>query len=178
MEPRGVDYVFRRTERVKERAVGARDSVLVTSAYPLVGRQVVERLLVDRFRVVATAHHMVKPPLPTGVDVHTVDRRLPRRRFGFCSGDHHRRGARGLHDRRRRLAQGVAGRPSWLPIPGRRGDPDSDADWYPVYWMDTARAQQVLSFQYHSSFRVVRRDSRQGGLKAATAQRYRRCFES
>ena len=34
---------------------------------------------------------------------------------------------------------------------GRPGNPDSDADWFVEDWMDTARAQQVLSFQRHSS---------------------------
>ena len=33
---------------------------------------------------------------------------------------------------------------------GRPGDPDSDADWFVTDWMDTARSQQVLSFQEHS----------------------------
>lgn len=36
-----------------------------------------------------------------------------------------------------------------LPI-GRRGNPDSDTDWFATDWMDTARAQQVLAFQRHS----------------------------
>ncbi len=33
---------------------------------------------------------------------------------------------------------------------GRPGDPDSDRDWFATDWMDTARAQDVLSFQHHS----------------------------
>ena len=33
---------------------------------------------------------------------------------------------------------------------GRPGNPDSDEDWFPFDWMDTARTQQVLSFQRHS----------------------------
>ncbi|HTZ14990.1 MAG TPA: NAD(P)-dependent oxidoreductase [Mycobacterium sp.] len=33
---------------------------------------------------------------------------------------------------------------------GRPGDPNSDTDWYVTDWMDTARAQQALSFQRHS----------------------------
>jgi nucleoside-diphosphate-sugar epimerase len=36
-----------------------------------------------------------------------------------------------------------------LPM-GRPGDPDSDEDWFVTDWMDTTRAQQVLSFQHHS----------------------------
>jgi D-erythronate 2-dehydrogenase len=33
---------------------------------------------------------------------------------------------------------------------GRPGDPDSDENWFVTDWMDTARAQQALSFQHHS----------------------------
>ena len=38
-----------------------------------------------------------------------------------------------------------------LMFPGRLGNPDSELDWFAEDWMDTARAQQVLSFQRHSS---------------------------
>jgi len=34
--------------------------------------------------------------------------------------------------------------------PGRKGNPDSDIDWFATDWMDTTRAEQVLSFQHHS----------------------------
>jgi hypothetical protein len=34
--------------------------------------------------------------------------------------------------------------------PGRPGNPDSDRDWFATDWMDTARSQQVLSYQLHS----------------------------
>jgi nucleoside-diphosphate-sugar epimerase len=33
---------------------------------------------------------------------------------------------------------------------GRPGDPDSDENWFVTDWMDTASAQQALSFQHHS----------------------------
>jgi nucleoside-diphosphate-sugar epimerase len=33
---------------------------------------------------------------------------------------------------------------------GRRGDPGSDRDWFATDWMDTAHAQDLLSFQHHS----------------------------
>ena len=33
---------------------------------------------------------------------------------------------------------------------GRPGDPHRDADWFVTDWMDTARSQQLLSFQHHS----------------------------
>ena len=55
----------------------ARDSVLVTGAYGLVGRPVVERLVADGFKVTATAHHAVKPALPAAVDVRSVDLTKP-----------------------------------------------------------------------------------------------------
>jgi D-erythronate 2-dehydrogenase len=41
------------------------------------------------------------------------------------------------------------GLPDVLPT-GRPGDPNSDEDWFVTDWMDTARAQQALSFQHHS----------------------------
>lgn len=53
--------------------MGAQDSVLVTGAFGLVGRHVVERLVADGVDVVATAHRTATPPLPAGVDVRTVD---------------------------------------------------------------------------------------------------------
>ena len=40
--------------------MAARDSVLVTGAYGLVGRPTVERLVADGFKVIATAHHTVE----------------------------------------------------------------------------------------------------------------------
>ena len=33
---------------------------------------------------------------------------------------------------------------------GRKGDPDSDDDWFVTDWMDTTRAQEALRFQHHS----------------------------
>jgi nucleoside-diphosphate-sugar epimerase len=36
------------------------------------------------------------------------------------------------------------------PPQGRPGNPDSDRDWFTTDWMDTARSQQVLSFQHHT----------------------------
>jgi nucleoside-diphosphate-sugar epimerase len=44
---------------------------------------------------------------------------------------------------------GAIGLAGVLPT-GRAGDPDSDRDWFTTDWMDTARAQEVLSFQHHS----------------------------
>lgn len=36
-----------------------------------------------------------------------------------------------------------------LPI-GRKGDPNSDTDWFATDWMDTTRSQEALGFQHHS----------------------------
>ena len=41
------------------------------------------------------------------------------------------------------------GLPGVLP-PGRPGDPHNDAGWFVTDWMDSATAQQALSFQHHS----------------------------
>jgi nucleoside-diphosphate-sugar epimerase len=41
------------------------------------------------------------------------------------------------------------GLPDVLPT-GRPGDPESDENWFVTDWLDTDRAQQVLSFQRHS----------------------------
>lgn len=41
------------------------------------------------------------------------------------------------------------GLPGVMPE-GRPGDPDDDDNWFLTDWMDTARAQEVLSFQHHS----------------------------
>jgi nucleoside-diphosphate-sugar epimerase len=38
---------------------------------------------------------------------------------------------------------------------GRKGNPDSDDDWFTTDWMDTARAQDVLNFQRHSWPRLL-----------------------
>ena len=57
--------------------MAAGDPVLVTGAYGLVGRPVVERLVADGFRVIATAHWTVKPALPAAVDVRPVDLTKP-----------------------------------------------------------------------------------------------------
>jgi nucleoside-diphosphate-sugar epimerase len=41
------------------------------------------------------------------------------------------------------------GIPGAIP-PGRRGNPDSDTDWFVTDWMDTTRAQEALQFQHYS----------------------------
>ena len=57
--------------------MAVRESVLVTGAYGLVGRPVVDRLVADGYHVIATAHHATKPALPTSVDVRSVDLTKP-----------------------------------------------------------------------------------------------------
>lgn len=44
---------------------------------------------------------------------------------------------------------GAMGLVGAVPI-GRRGNPDSDDDWFATDWMDTTRAQEVLKFQHFS----------------------------
>ncbi|MEW5808764.1 MAG: NAD(P)-dependent oxidoreductase [Actinomycetota bacterium] len=49
-----------------------------------------------------------------------------------------------------------------LPV-GRKGNPDSDADWFVTDWMDTTRAQEALSFQHHSWHDMLAEARRQAG---------------
>src|SRR5689334_2443025 len=55
------------------RSRGISGPVLVTGAYGLVGRPVVERLVADGYRVVATVHRSAKPPLADGAELRSVD---------------------------------------------------------------------------------------------------------
>ena len=55
---------------------------------------------------------------------------------------------------------------SALAFPGRRGNPASDTDWYPLDWMDTARSQQVLSFQRYSNSESYEEIRARAGRKA------------
>lgn len=57
--------------------MAAGDRVLVTGAYGLVGRPTVRQLVADGFKVVATAHHAVKPELPAAIDVRPLDLTKP-----------------------------------------------------------------------------------------------------
>lgn len=57
--------------------MAAGDRVLVTGAYGLVGRPTVRQLVADGFKVVATAHHAVKPELPAAVEVRPLDLTKP-----------------------------------------------------------------------------------------------------
>lgn len=47
--------------------------------------------------------------------------------------------------------------------PGRKGDPDSDDDWFVTDWMDTARAQEALGFQHYSWSDMIAEASRNAG---------------
>ncbi|OFJ55047.1 NAD-dependent epimerase/dehydratase family protein [Mycolicibacterium grossiae] len=51
-----------------------------------------------------------------------------------------------------------------LPI-GRRGNPDSDVDWFATDWMDTARAQEVLGFQTVSFPDILTQTADKAGWK-------------
>ncbi|KAA8966284.1 NAD(P)-dependent oxidoreductase [Mycobacterium sp.] len=61
----------------------------------------------------------------------------------LIGGDHSHRLVQGDIARAIAAAMGLAGA---IP-PGRRGNPDSDDDWFATDWMDTTRAQEVLDFQ-------------------------------
>lgn len=49
-------------------------------------------------------------------------------------------------------------------VPGRKGDPDSDDDWFVTDWMDTARAQEALQFQHHSWQAMLAESRARAGL--------------
>ena len=98
--------------------------------------------------------------LPTDGRIQTVDVRDVARAFAAattadCVGEILLIGG---DDATHRLTQGdigpataaAMGLVGALPI-GRRGNPDSDVDWFATDWMDTTRAQEVLRFQ-HVSF--------------------------
>ena len=97
--------------------------------------------------------------VPADNRIHTVDARdvaaafaaaittdVVREVFMIAGDDSHKR-LQGEVSRSNAEAMGL-GR---LISPGRPGNPGSDGDWFPLDWMDTARAQQVLSFQRYSS---------------------------
>lgn len=48
---------------------------------------------------------------------------------------------------------------------GRPGDPDDDRGWFTTDWMDTGRAQEVLSFQHHSFPELVAETRRRVGWR-------------
>ena len=48
-------------------------------------------------------------------------------------------------------------------VPGRKGDPNSDDDWFVTDWMDTARAQEALQFQHHSWHDMLAESRAQAG---------------
>ncbi len=48
--------------------------------------------------------------------------------------------------------------------PGRKGDPDSDDDWFVTDWMDTTRAQEALAFQHYSWPDMIDEARRNAGL--------------
>ncbi|MCB0948082.1 MAG: NAD(P)-dependent oxidoreductase [Mycobacterium sp.] len=46
---------------------------------------------------------------------------------------------------------------------GRKGNPDSDDDWFITDWMDTARAQEALGFQHYSWQAMLDEAARRAG---------------
>ena len=48
-------------------------------------------------------------------------------------------------------------------VPGRKGDPNSDDDWFVTDWMDTARAQEALQFQHYSWHDMLEESRAQAG---------------
>jgi D-erythronate 2-dehydrogenase len=96
--------------------------------------------------------------LPTDGRMHSVDVRDVATAFAAATtADAAREILLIAGDESHRLRQGdvgpalaaARGLPGVLPN-GRPGDPDSDDDWFVTDWLDTARAQQALSFQHHS----------------------------
>jgi nucleoside-diphosphate-sugar epimerase len=96
--------------------------------------------------------------LPTDGRVHTVDVRDVASAFAAATtadvvgeillvgGDESHHVRQGDVGKALAAAAGLVG-----AVPnGRPGNPDSDVDWFVTDWMDTARAQQALSFQHHS----------------------------
>jgi nucleoside-diphosphate-sugar epimerase len=96
--------------------------------------------------------------LPVDGRIQTVDVRDVARAFGratttnalgevlLIGGDESHRVVQGALGSAMAGALGLVG---VLP-PGRPGDPDRDQDWFTTDWMDTSRAQELLSFQRHS----------------------------
>ncbi|MEH3139355.1 MAG: NAD-dependent epimerase/dehydratase family protein [Mycobacterium kyogaense] len=96
--------------------------------------------------------------LPTDGRIHTVDVRDVAWAFAaattadvvgeilLIAGDDSHRRVQGEVGAALAAARGLAG---GLPQ-GRKGNPDSDDDWFVTDWMDTTRAQQALEFQHHT----------------------------
>jgi nucleoside-diphosphate-sugar epimerase len=93
--------------------------------------------------------------LPVDGRIQTVDVRDAARAFAAAStapavgetlligGDHSHRLLQDDIAQAVAAAMGLAGA---IP-PGRKGNPDSDDDWFATDWMETTRSQQVLDFQ-------------------------------
>jgi nucleoside-diphosphate-sugar epimerase len=93
--------------------------------------------------------------LPVDGRIQTVDVRDVARAFAAATvapavgetlligGDHSHRLLQGDIAQATAAAMGLAGA---VPA-GRKGNPDSDGDWFATDWMDTTRSQEVLDFQ-------------------------------
>lgn len=96
--------------------------------------------------------------LPADGRIHTVDVRDVAWAFAaattadvvgetlLIAGDDSHRRVQGEVGAALAAARGLVG---GLPK-GRRGNPESDDDWFVTDWMDTSRAQQALGFQHHT----------------------------
>jgi nucleoside-diphosphate-sugar epimerase len=58
---------------------------------------------------------------------------------------------------------GARGLKGGLPK-GRKGNPNSDDDWFVTDWMDTTRAQEALGFQHHSWQDMLAESRRRAGV--------------
>ncbi|MBX7433305.1 NAD-dependent epimerase/dehydratase family protein [Mycobacterium sp. Y57] len=54
--------------------------------------------------------------------------------------------------------------------PGRKGNPDSDEDWFVTDWMDTTRAQEALQFQHYSWQDMIDESRRNAGVSRYALQ--------
>jgi nucleoside-diphosphate-sugar epimerase len=81
--------------------------------------------------------------------------------FMIAGDDSHKK----LHGELARLGCEALGTEA-MQFPTRHGNPDSDADWYLLDWMDTDRSQQVLSFQRYSFSETVDEMRARAGWKA------------
>ncbi len=121
------------------------------------------RLSLDAFYFAST--------LPTDGRLHTVDVRDVAWAFAAATtADVAREVLLVAGDDSHRLLQGevvpalaaTRGLKNAMP-PGRKGNPNSDDDWFVTDWMDTTRAQEALGFQHHSWPDMLDEAARQAG---------------
>ncbi|AFM18399.1 nucleoside-diphosphate-sugar epimerase [Mycolicibacterium chubuense NBB4] len=111
--------------------------------------------------------------LPTDGRLHTVDVRDVAWAFAaattaevareilLIAGDDSHRKIQGDVGAALASARGLSG---GLPM-GRKGNPDSDDDWFVTDWMDTTRAQEALGFQHYSWQDMLDEAHRRAGVE-------------